>query len=148
MGKIIFIFAVSIFLFFGYFVLYKQPQRLAQTNAMIGDKRIYVETADNSLKITKGLSGREKLDGNNGMLFIFPSAHRPKFWMMGMNFGLDFIWINNGKVVDIHENITPENLSPPSTISPKDDVDMVLEVNSGFIKNNKIIIGDNFQLLD
>jgi hypothetical protein len=148
MKNMIFIFVTLILLFLGYFILYKRPQQLVQTNAIIGNTKIYVEIADNSIKITKGLSGRKKLEDNSGMLFLFSSAHKPKFWMMGMNFGLDFIWINNGKVVDIHENITPENLPPPNTISPKEDVDMVLEINSGFIKNNKITVGNNFQLLD
>lgn len=143
-----FIFILLITTFLGYFFLFKKPQQLPKTNAIIKDKGIYIEIADNTIKHAKGLSGRDKLNKNEGMLFIFPSPRKPKFWMMGMNFGLDFIWIENGNVVDIHEDITPQNLSPPNTISPKADADMVLEMNSGFVKKNKISLGDTFQLLN
>lgn len=63
-----------------------------------------------------------------------------------MNFPLDFIWINNDKIVDISENIQAPAKGTLDAdlekIVPKASVDTVLEVNAGFVSANGIKIGD------
>ena len=57
----------------------------------------------------QGLSGRESLAADAGMLFVFEAERRPGFWMREMQFPLDFIWISaegvvvNVKAIDIFE---------------------------------------------
>ena len=105
-----------------------------------------IEVADNDSTRKKGLSGRESLASNSGMLFKFDKVGFYSLWMKGMKFPLDFIWIKNGLVVDLNKNVSPQVVNQLDTdlpiYTPKEIVDSVLEVNAGFIDANKISIGD------
>ena len=64
-----------------------------------------VEIADTEDTKSQGLSGRTSMAKNKGMLFIFNESSYKYFWMKGMNFPLDFVWINGKKIVDIKKNV-------------------------------------------
>ena len=106
----------------------------------INEIEIMAEVASSIIKKSDGLSGRESMDENKGMLFIFDSPQPLSFWMKGMNFPLDFIWINGNRVVDLTENVPADNGA--TSIKPKVPADKVLEVNSGIIKRSGIKEGD------
>jgi len=118
--------------------------------AYVADNFLWVKIAQTSEEKKQGLSGVEKLKDDEGMLFVLPGKTRPVFWMKDMNFALDAVWIANGKVVDLTENVpAPLAETTDSQIvrfQPKTTVDMVLEVNAGWIKENNIEIGDSFKL--
>lgn len=79
-----------------------------------------------------GLGGRDALSDNAGMLFVFPTSDRHGFWMKGMRFPLDIIWISDGTVVDIVTLSPPyPGLPIPPSHTPKADADLVLELNAG-----------------
>lgn len=103
---------------------------------------ILVEIVNTQAKMEKGLSGRSFLPEKQGMLFIFEKPDFYGFWMKGMEFGLDFIWILGDEVVEITENIKPEDFPPPKSLIPTQKVDKVLEVNDGFAAKFKIKVGD------
>jgi uncharacterized membrane protein (UPF0127 family) len=104
----------------------------------INHTMIQVEIADTKTKRIQGLADRRILKRDSGMLFIFDEKDFHYFWMKGVKFPLDFIWINDNKVVD-----TDENIKPGSSVFTSDvKTDMVLEVNAGFIKKNQIKVGD------
>lgn len=85
---------------------------------------------------------RSSLSGNGGMFFIFEKEGSYNFWMKNMNFALDIIWIDaDKKIVDIRENNQPCKESCKSLI-PAGQAKYALEVNAGFIKKNKIKIGE------
>ena len=109
-----------------------------------------VEIADTILKRTKGLSGRESLAENQGMLFLFAKPSKYSFWMAGMNFPLDIIWINGNKIVDISKNIqAPKNTGRlPVIISPSTKIDKVLELSAGAVEKFNIKIGDEIKILE
>ena len=105
------------------------------------DFQITSQVANSPSEQHQGLSGTESLVDNEGMLFIYDSALIPSYWMKGMLFSLDFIWLNEGYIVDLTENVAPEN--PPTTYySPSSPVDQVLEVNAGFIEKHSLSVGD------
>ena len=108
----------------------------------INQTKIIAEISDNPFKKTKGLSGRDFLPENQGMLFVYNKEDYYSFWMKNMNFPLDFIWINNNRVVEITENVLPKDYQPPKILRPSQKVNMVLEVNAGFAKKNNIKTGD------
>jgi hypothetical protein len=112
----------------------------------IGDGVFQVEVAGTPREKAIGLSGRDGLAEDAGMLFVYEEADRYSFWMKDMNFPLDFIWINGDRVVDLDKNITPENVQPPKTISPKVKADKVLEVEAGSVEKYNIETGDRVQL--
>lgn len=110
---------------------------------MIGDVRIPVELATNTVAIEKGLSGRISLDHDKGMLFVFEKPAKYRFWMPDMNFPIDIIWVNNSTVVHISKNVTNIfNKENPTFYTPKEPAQYVIEVNAGFSSMYNIILGD------
>lgn len=114
---------------------------------IINGKKIKVEISDTDEKRKTGLSKRDKLNEDTGMLFTFKEENiKPPFWMKDMRFPIDIVWIDNNKIVQIDENIpNPETDIPDSKLkiyAPKAPIDLVLEVNAGFIRKNNIKIGD------
>jgi uncharacterized membrane protein (UPF0127 family) len=119
-----------------------------QPQLIVGKVSIQVEVADTPQSVMRGLSGRKSLPETSGMLFNFPNSQLRTFWMKDMMFPLDFVWINNGLVVQITENAPfPKNaLELPFTITSGQPVDRVLEVNAGFVSRNSIRVGDSVML--
>ena len=110
----------------------------------IGGKTIFAEVAASEEERAVGLSGRNSLPENRGMLFIFPEKRTPVFWMRDVSFPLDIIWIEDGIVVGLSGNILPEPgvfVENLKRYASPGEVDMVLEVNGGFIDKNKISVG-------
>lgn len=109
----------------------------------IGQVEVQVEVVDNSLDMAKGLSQREKMEENQGMLFFHTAPGRPAYVMREMKFPLDFVFINEKKVVDFAENV-PADYS--GRIQGATDYQQVLEVNAGWIAKNGIQIGDEVNI--
>lgn len=111
---------------------------------VINNHTIYIELADNDKSRERGLSGRTFMDRDSGMLFNFPKKGYYNFWMKGMNFPLDFIWIEKNIVVDTTENVPPPKSIDQNfpTITSRFPADKVLEINAGLIKLYNIKTGD------
>lgn len=118
----------------------------------INDNVLGVEVANTPASRAKGLGGRDSLGSDSGMLFIFDKAGKYSFWMKGMHLALDFIFIDQGKVVDVLTNIpSPEpNLKDENLpiYQPRVPVKMVLEVNSGYVSSHEIKVGDSVYLVE
>ena len=113
----------------------------------VGEKVIQVELASSGLAQMKGLSDRPSLEKDWGMLFQFPDATVRTMWMKDMNFGLDVIWIREGTIVKIDENVYPKGLGQP-IVSSVEKTDSFLEVNAGFVKTHQIKVNDKVTLLN
>src|SRR3954468_18474194 len=59
----------------------------------IGDTVVEAEIADTGDLRGRGLGFRDGLKPGHGMIFIFDDASPRSFWMKGMRFCLDIIWI-------------------------------------------------------
>lgn len=99
-------------------------------------QEIQVMVADDNRERQLGLSYFKSLPQDQGMLFLFNKPGVYPFWMKGMNFPLDIIWLKRGqdggyRVVYVAENVLPS--SYPNSINPKIDADAVLEINSGLV---------------
>ena len=103
-----------------------------------------IETADNDAAREMGLGYRASLPRDCGMLFVFDRKERHTFWMKGMRFPLDFLWIDGTRVADITQNVPrPSVLAEKLPVySPKVAVDKVLELNAGVVKKSGISVGD------
>jgi uncharacterized membrane protein (UPF0127 family) len=88
----------------------------------------------------RGLSGIEKMNQNEGMLFIFDKPSKQGFWMNKMNFPIDIIWLNsNNKVVHIEKQLEPCKLFLACPVyNPEVDSLYVIELRSGFADNHSI----------
>jgi len=113
----------------------------------VGGKRISVEVVDTIPKQILGLSGRESLCSNCGMVFVYHNPQIKNFTMKGMKFPLDIIFIRDGRVVETSTNIPfPKSGEEPVIVRNREDADLVLEVNAGFVFKNSLKVGDPAQL--
>jgi uncharacterized membrane protein (UPF0127 family) len=122
---------------------------LPERQLTIGTSTFTVEVADTVTTRMKGLSNREILPEGRGMLFIFPSKAKYGFWMKDTYMDLDFIWIADGKVVDITRNVPAQpHMSAASlkTYYPSTTVDQVLEVGAGDAVTRATKVGDGVVL--
>jgi uncharacterized protein len=138
-----FIVALFVVIAFRYYI--SRPNfGLPHGSFLVGDKNFEVEIASTIISRVRGLSNRDRLKDNQGMLFIFPQPAMQTFWMKDMRFSIDMVWIRDGKVVDVTRG-APQ---PPAGVadwnlprfSPSSPVDMVLEVSAG--QAEEIKIGD------
>ncbi|MCL4339461.1 DUF192 domain-containing protein [Patescibacteria group bacterium] len=137
-----------IILFAGSYLFFsreKDKNEYKNTTLHIGNNNFQVQIADTDTLRTLGLSYRKSLCSGCGMLFIFDHPEYYRFWMKGMNFPLDFIWINGNKIVDLTQNVpNPQdpNTTDLPTYAPQSPADKVLEVNSGVVTKEGIKIGE------
>jgi uncharacterized protein len=95
---------------------------------------------------SRGLSGREKMSENQGMLFVMHSPARYGFWMKEMKFPLDILWLDTkGVAVYLKQNLQPclTILNCP-TYTPDTDSLYVLETVAGFSQRHAITKGTQF----
>lgn len=122
------------------------PQNNTTSKLEINGTVFNVEIADSESRRNKGLSNRESLATNSGMLFVFPKPDKYAFWMKGMKIPLDFIWIKDLKIVDLLVHIQPpkdgEKDESLPVYSSKQEFNKVLEVNAGTIARLNIKVGD------
>ena len=122
-----------------------------RTEITVGNIKIQVEIAKTDVERREGLSKKESLGDEEGMLFVFPQMNiQPPFWMKDMSFPIDIIWIDDGKVVQIDEDIpAPEANAPDEELTlytVNQPIDYVLEVKAGFVEKNNIEKGDSVEL--
>jgi uncharacterized membrane protein (UPF0127 family) len=100
-----------------------------------------VEIADTDAERTLGLSGRESLAENNGLLFVFETEGYHGIWMKEMNFPIDIAWLDkNKKIIHLEHNVAPETY--PKVFNPPTPDLFVLETNAGFFQKFDIKAGD------
>ena len=92
-----------------------------------------------------GLSGRENLAPRTGMLFIFETGVASTFWMNGMLFPLDFVWVSmDCSVVDITHNVPapgPDATNRP-IYSSAETAAYNFEINGGEADAYGLAVGD------
>jgi uncharacterized membrane protein (UPF0127 family) len=143
--KIFSFLAVIIFFLAGFFLINNLKGSLNIKSVKIAGQNIKVDLALTEAEQEQGLSGRQSLAANEGMLFVFASPGDYQFWMKDMNFPIDMIWLDqNLKVIYIEKNATP--ISYPETFGPgpnDGEAKFVLEVPDGFSEKNNLQVGDS-----
>ena len=142
MKKIFILLIILFFILIGFFIAYRGYFSMKIKTVTINAIKITVELAETSSQRNKGLSGRKELPEKQGMLFVYDRSDYYSFWMKDMLIPLDFIWINQGKIVQINENVLPQDYQPPKSLVSKQKVDEVLEVSAGIVKRFDFKIGD------
>lgn len=124
----------------------QSPQVSAGEKIKVGSAIFSVDIADTDEKRAKGFSGVDSIPQNYGLLFVFDKTAIRTFWMKGVKFPLDLIWIKGDTVVDITPNVQPPAPGQPDNLLPryksKEPVDRVLEVLGGTATTSNIKIGD------
>lgn len=115
-------------------------QNIRQVTTVLGGQKFYFEVADETAEQTNGLSNRDRLLPNTGMLFVFDEPGEQCLWMKDMKFDLDIIWLDEDKkIVKIKENVSPETY--PDTFCSEKPAKYVIEVNSGVVAEAGLALG-------
>lgn len=115
--------------------------------AEFGTNKVKLEVARTSAQIQRGLMFRQSMPEDAGMVFIFHPPRAVRFWMFHCFMSLDMIFIRDGKVAKIAENVPPCRSPKPEgcPLYPEDGeiaVSEVVEVNAGYCKRHGIKEGD------
>jgi len=141
------IFLLSLISIYNYFATSSRSSSVS-----IKDTTFNIDIAKTEEEKSRGLGDIKRIPDNQGMLFVFDRPGQHGFWMWGMEFPLDIIFINGDRVVGVYENLPvldPDESNPP--IWGKQLVsDRVLEINAGLAKKYDIKVGDKvkFDILD
>lgn len=122
---------------------------LPTKNITVANQALTVEIADNDSSRVQGLSGRQTLDEGTGLLFDFTNTPttKPGFWMKDMNFNIDIIWINTGKIIGIEANAPVHAKDDELPVYyPPTNITHALEVPAGWSTKNNIVVGENVTL--
>lgn len=113
-----------------------------QTAVYISDVGLLADIADTQEKKSLGLGVRDSMEEGEAMLFLFENEAKHSFWMHGMKFPIDIIWLDSDKtVVHIEHSLQPcTPLDCPSYQPDKDSL-YVLETVAGFSKKHGITEG-------
>lgn len=104
-----------------------------------GKGKFRVEKADTAKERYSGLSFRESLCDDCGMLFVMPERNEYTFSMRNMKMDLDFVWIDGDRIAGLNENVS-KNFS--EDINSPGRVNFVLEISSGEAGNIDLKEGD------
>jgi uncharacterized protein len=114
----------------------------------VGEAAVQADIAGDEAARQRGLSGRRRLAPDAGMLFLL-SDDSPSFWMKGMRFPIDILWIKNGRIVDVSADVPPpagNGAGPLPTYSPDAPADRALEVNAGWAARHDVGRGDSVRV--
>lgn len=126
------------------------PEPRAMAEIIVGDTPLTVDLALEPQEQSLGLGYRNGLEPGTGMLFVFPDAEPRTFWMKGMRFCLDIIWIEDQKIVGAAESVCPDPEGTPDAERERfpsgEAVTYVLEVPAGWLAENSYGEGTDVQI--
>ena len=106
---------------------------MTRSTVSINDQEIEVYVAKTADEHKQGLSNikLEEFDAA-GMLFVFEDFEQRTFWMKDMEFAIDIVWVHDGRIVKMEENIPIPDGDGISYMDSKPfEVDAVLELPVG-----------------
>jgi uncharacterized membrane protein (UPF0127 family) len=121
----------------------EKPQQLEERIVSVAGVKVKAMIADEHEERMKGLMFVKNMPASNGMLFVWPDANERSFWMRNTYIPLDLLYVNEGKVISIIENAKPHD---ERQLASEGAVDMVLEVNAGWVRQHGIKPGDTLSL--
>jgi uncharacterized membrane protein (UPF0127 family) len=102
--------------------------RSTQDTLTVNDHTYHLQVVSTETAMEKGLGGREYMPSGEGMLFDMGRNMEQCYWMKGMRFPLDIIWVNDDyQVTHIERSLEPASY-------PKrycGDGRYVIELNAG-----------------
>ncbi|PIQ68149.1 MAG: hypothetical protein COV91_05635 [Candidatus Taylorbacteria bacterium CG11_big_fil_rev_8_21_14_0_20_46_11] len=117
-----------------------------------------LEVADTDMKREVGLGGRPTIEEDEGMLFVFETPGPYSFWMKGMEFPLDIVWLasvdnlseealsRKQKVVVVHVEENVATTTYPRVFTPDSSATYVAELPAGSAKKSGIEFGSILML--
>ena len=107
-----------------------------------------VHTAVTPKEWSRGLQHRAHMAANEGMLFIYPKAHRLSFWMKDTLLPLDILFFDSdGALINVYHDVQPCRSQPCPIYPSGGPAQYVLEFNAGTAAALRVKPGDNFTII-
>jgi len=110
------------------------------TTIFVGETSLDVDLAIDGAQQSLGLGYRNGLEPGTGMLFVGTDPMPRTFWMKGMRFCLDIIWIEGGEITGAAESVCPDPAGTDDVdrarFSSPGPVTYVLEVPAGWLADH------------
>jgi uncharacterized protein len=108
-----------------------------------GSHRYYLQLAVTPGQQELGLGERAKLPLDDGMLFVYQSSGTRCFWMKGMRFALDMIWLSSAdEVVSVQADLLPKSYPSVYCAQSQD----VIELDAGQAEHAGIAVDRTLRL--
>lgn len=116
------------------------PLLLPFSTININGVNLSVEIASTSEARRCGLSNRNTLPENRGMLFVYPESSSLKFWMKDTLLPLSIAFLDySGRIISI-QDMSP--MQSTKRYRSPDPAKYAIEVNKGWFTRHQIQIGD------
>lgn len=116
------------------------PLNLPELAVSVAEQALTVELAATPRARHCGLSHRDKLPAQRGMLFVFPAPVRVPFWMKDTRIALSIAFLDrDGRILALAD-MTP--LDTSRVHHPAMPYHYALEVNRGWFAQHDVDVGD------
>ena len=133
------IFLIAVFVYF-----FKRPIYPKDIGIIINGNDYFLEIAQNNKQRKIGLSKRNEICSNCGMLFVFDKEEKHSFWMKDTYVPLDMIWFNSdNQIVKIITSAAPNSETIYQNENP---AKYVIELNANESLKLGLKIGDTIPL--
>jgi uncharacterized membrane protein (UPF0127 family) len=112
----------------------------------IAGQRVALEIARTREEQSLGLGERDALAWNRGMLFVYDEPGFPRFWMKGMRFDIDIVWIRQDQISEISHRVPHVPGQNGPIVAPQGLTDRVLEVPAGYAQSHGWRVGQRVQI--
>ena len=134
MKKIILVFVFGTLILTGIIFLNKNRldqnryKEFARINYKLENKNLKLLVADTPEKWQRGLMYFRKLEGVDGMIFIFPEKELRTFWNKNTFMNLDLYWLDDDRIVGKSFLPSIEKSKEIITVSSPKEVNKVIEL--------------------
>jgi uncharacterized protein len=119
-----------------------EPNSTQTVDVRIGKAEVRADVAATDAERMQGLSGRASLREDRGMLFVYSDHVERRYWMKGMRFPIDIVWIDRARVTGVEPKV-PVPVGDDFPIYPsRAPADRVLEVRAGWAARHGVERGD------
>jgi uncharacterized membrane protein (UPF0127 family) len=128
------------------FLIFIVQQKTSTPYATIDNHTFFIEIAKTPAQQETGLAKYVSIERNFAMYFPFNHADYYSFWMKGMHFPIDILFLRNNKIVTVFSDIAPKPDYQNYIYKPVQPADAVLEISAGLTKQYGFKIGDTLNL--
>jgi len=120
------------------------PIGLPMRQVQVHGQTLWVEIAESDDALLCGLSKRDSLPPDHGMLFVMPRVMPMSFWMRNTHMPLSIAFLDaQGRILDIQSMVPDRTDILYRSPGP---VRYAVEVNLGWFASHGVNVGDRFDL--
>jgi len=109
---------------------------------------IKAELAVDAAERARGVMFRDRMDEDQGMLFVFDREELSSFWMLNVKFPIDILWLDKDRrVVNIEAGVPPCPKEPCPSYPTSKPALYVLELKNGAAAAHKIKLYDRLEFI-